>query len=329
MNTKIRKVICSGELDLAGFKLPCFVLEDGTRVLSTMGVQLALKMVDKDDKQKSGSRLDENLSQKSLKPFISTRERPDGFKPIICYKGEVKINGYEATLLPDMCDIYLEARRNIHLSPRQRIIADQCEIIIRSFAKVGIIALIDEATGYQYEREKLELQAILKVFISEEILKWQETFQVDFYKQIFRLWNIPFTARSIKKKPQFIGHLTNELIYKNLPKGSLVLPELKKKIPKTTKIKGKDEYWRYKFHQSLTETGREALKKVIYTVEALASVSKDKNRFLRLVKEKYHPERDLPYIDVEALEDSEPKTKVDKALEVLLNTPVSKKRKKK
>ena len=65
----------------------------------------------------------------------------------------------------------LEARKNIHLSPRQRIIADQCEILLRSFAKIGIIALIDEATGYQYEREQAELQAILKAFISEEVLK--------------------------------------------------------------------------------------------------------------------------------------------------------------
>src|SRR4051794_8117132 len=187
MNEKLRKVKYEGELDLAGFKLPCYVLEDGTRVLSTMGVQLALKMVDQNDKQKSGTRLDENLNQKSLQPFISHRERPDGFKPIICYKGGVKINGYEATVLADICNIYLEARRNIHLSPRQAIIADQCEILMRAFAKVGIIALVDEATGYQYEREKAELQAILKVFISEEILKWQETFQIDFYKQIFRL----------------------------------------------------------------------------------------------------------------------------------------------
>jgi len=57
------------------------------------------------------------------------------------------------------------------LSPRQKIIADQCEILVRSFAKVGIIALVDEATGYQYEREKAELQVILKTYISEEILE--------------------------------------------------------------------------------------------------------------------------------------------------------------
>src|SRR5271154_616134 len=129
------KVKYKGELDLAGFKIPCYVLEDGTRVLSGRGMQNALKMVDENDQQKSGSRLGENLSQKSLQPFINRERRAGDFSPIICHdENSVEIHGHEATMLPDICNIYLEARRNIHLSPRQKIIADQCEIIIRSFA---------------------------------------------------------------------------------------------------------------------------------------------------------------------------------------------------
>jgi hypothetical protein len=107
-----------------------------------------------------------------------------------------------------------------------------------------------------------------------------------------------------------------------MPKGSFVLSKLKEKTPRT-----KGGHPRYKLHQSLTpEMGREVLKKVIYTVEALASVSKDKNKFLRLVKEKYHPERDLPYIDVEAMDDNKKETKVDKVLGALLKTPKPKKK---
>lgn len=170
--------------------------------------------------------------------------------------------------------------------------------MVRSFAKVGIIALIDEATGYQYERERFELQAILKTYISEEILEWQKTFQLSFYKEIFRLWSIPFTAENIKWKPRLIGKLTNELVYKNLPKGTVILEKLKEKTPKT--LKGN---YRYKFHQSLTpEIGREALKKVIYTVEALASVSETKIEFLRLMEEKYYPQKDLFSSDLEEMD---------------------------
>ena len=190
--------------------------------------------------------------------------------------------------------------------------------MVRSFAKVGIIALIDEATGYQYERERFELQKILKAFISEKILEWKQIFPLSYYKELFKLWNIPFTAENIKRKPQFIGWLTNELVYKNLPRGEDILEKLKKKTPKT-----KGGYYKHRFHQSLTrKVGREELKKVIHEIEILAWTSrKDKNKFLRLVKERFHPERDLPYIDAEAMDDQEPKTKFDKALAALTKVP--------
>ena len=73
--------------------------------------------------------------------------------------------------MADICEAFLEARNSIELSTRQRIIADQCEILIRGFARVGITALVDEDTGYQYERERDALQSILKAYINEEHLK--------------------------------------------------------------------------------------------------------------------------------------------------------------
>ncbi|RHZ36254.1 P63C domain-containing protein [endosymbiont GvMRE of Glomus versiforme] len=293
-----------GEINLAGINLSCFVLEDGTRVLSSQDMKNALKMVDKNGKQKS------------LKPLIYKGKVSIHFDPIICYDGERKINGYEATILLDICDAFLEARKQGKLSTdREKIIAEQCEMLVRAFAKVGIIALIDEATGYQHEREKTELQTILKTFVSDEILKWQKTFQTDFYKEIFRLWNIPFTAENIKKRPRFIGWSTNELIYKNMPENSFISDELKVKASK------KEENVYNRLNQSLTPTGKENLKKTIYSVETLASISKSWNKFTRLMKEKYHPERDLPFIDLEAMDSKEQETDFDQMLKVLLSTP--------
>jgi len=99
------------------------------------------------------------------------------------------------------------------------------------------------------------------------------------------------------------------------------LEELKERTPRTT-----GGYPKYNLHQSLTETGREALKKVINTVETLAWVSKgDKNKFLRVVKERFHPDRDLPYIDIEAMDDEKKETSFDKMLDACLNTPPLKK----
>lgn len=277
------KIIHEGEITLGEMIIPCYVLEDGTRVLSGRGLQEALKMVDTDEESKptSGARLNRYLEQKSLQTYIYKGKEPGHYDPIICYQGDKKINGFEATILADICDAFLEARNNISLSSRQKIIADQCEILIRGFARIGIIALIDEATGYQYERERYELQKILTAYVSDEILKWQLTFTDEFYREVYRLWGLPFIPKYIKNKPSFIGTLTNKYIYDQLPKG--VIEKIKDNTPKTEKGN-----WKYKFHQSLTpEVGREHLKKQIIEVTTLMSVSSDKKQFDTLFTSKY------------------------------------------
>lgn len=272
-----------GELHLGDNIIPCYVLEDGTRVLSSRGMQEALKMVDTEDgKQTAGTRLNRYLNQKSLKPFIFKDKTSDHYAPIICYDGNKQINGYEASTMVDLCDGILEARKHIPLSPRQSIIADQCEILVRSFAKIGLIALIDEATGYQKEREHFELQKILSAYISDEILKWQLTFTDDFYREIFRLWGLPFIPKYIKNKPSFIGKLTRKYIYEELPKG--VVERIQEKAGKTERGN-----WKYKWHQTLTpEIGREHLKRQIIEVTTLMSVSQSKEQFDALFQQKYH-----------------------------------------
>lgn len=279
-----RQIIHEGEITLGETVISCYVLEDGTRVLSGRGMQEALNMVDEteDKKQKAGTRLTRYLGQKSLESFIYKGKEQDHYNPIECYRGTQKINGYEATILADICDAFLEARNNIDLSSRQKIIADQCEILIRGFARIGIVALIDEATGYQYDRERFELQKILNAYISDEIVKWQLTFTDEFYKEVYRLWNLPFIPKYIKNKPSFIGKLTTKYIYDQLPSG--VVDKIRQKTGKTAKGN-----WKYKWHQSLTpEIGREHLKKQIIEVTTLMSVSDTKEQFQELFKSKYN-----------------------------------------
>lgn len=289
-----RKITHEGEIILGENVIPCYILEDGTRVLSTTAMQRALGVVT-DEKERSATRLDEILSSRVVSRFVVDDLLSAKLSPIPCYKGSQKIMGYEATVLPDICEIMLQVRdyakeNKISLGKRQQVVIAQADILIRSLAKIGIIALVDEATGYQYEREQFALNAILTALVSDEILAYQKQFQLSFYKEIFRLWGIPFTEYNIKHKPSFIGHLTNRYIYSNLPAGTVVLEELKKRTPKTEKGN-----YKYKLHQSLTEdSGREALKKVLYSVEALASVSKDKVEFDRLVNERYG-QKELPF----------------------------------
>jgi hypothetical protein len=119
----------------------------------------------------------------------------------------------------------------------------------------------------------------------------------------------------MKAKPSFVGTLTNKLVYENLPEG--ILEKLKEKTPKT-----KSGNYKYRFHQSLTpEVGKEVLKKVINSVETLASISETKEEFLKLM-EKYRLQRRLPAIDQKVIDDKEQiQADFDKKFEALLSVP--------
>ncbi|MEN6671346.1 P63C domain-containing protein [Psychrobacter sp. B38] len=248
MTRKTNIIKHDGKLDLSGFTIDCYVLEDGTRVLSAREMQRALKMVDEESNyQVAGTRLQRYLDQKSLRPFIYNEKSENYYDPIVCYQGDKKINGYEATVLVDICDAFMEAKNNIELSSRQTIIATQCEILIRSFAKVGIIALIDEATGFKKAQD--EYQRLVGMYIADELRPWLPTFEEDYYQQLYRLigwdWSL-YTSGVWKNHPQYVGKITNEIVYNKLPRG--VLDELNKLNPKNEKGNRK-----HKHHQFLSE----------------------------------------------------------------------------
>lgn len=283
-NTQIKH---EGTIDLNGLLIPCYILENGERVLSTTGMQKALGVIGNEPNQRSSKRLDEILTSKIVSRLLSEETDASKYMPIICYNGNKKISAYPATMLPEICEIMLKVRdfaksEGLELGIRQQAVITQSDIIVRALARVGIIALVDEATGYQYERERFELQKILNAYISEEILKWQLTFTDDFYKEVFRLWGLPFIPKYIKNKPSFIGKLTTKYIYEQLPKG--ILEKIKDNTPKTS-----SGNYKYRFHQSLTpEIGREHLKKQIIEVTTLMSISQSKEQFQDLFKSKYN-----------------------------------------
>jgi P63C domain len=101
--------------------------------------------------------------------------------------------------------------------------------LVRGFARVGIIALVDEATGFQRDRTRDALARILEAFVAKELQPWVETFPDDYYAQLFRLRGLEYRTDSVKR-PQYFGTLTNDVVYKRLAPG--VLTELKKVIPK-------------------------------------------------------------------------------------------------
>lgn len=213
-------------LILGDKELECYVLEDGTRVFSGNGLQKALNSPSLMSMLQTGSlkeKLTDEIQSKlnHRKAFI----RPGA-------GGALRITyGYDATVLIDICNLLIECREQGLLTTKQEEYARVAQTIISSVAKVGIIGLIDEVTGYQSEREKNELQKILAKYISEDLLPWQKRFPDIYYKELFRLNGWDFTIKDIKKRPGVIGKWTNKLIYEELPPG--VMEALKEKTPKS------------------------------------------------------------------------------------------------
>ena len=195
-------------------------------------------------------------------------------------------------------DIYLSARDDGVLTENQKPLAEVSDVLIRSLAKVGITALIDEATGYQKEREENELQLLLSKYIAEEFLPWVKTFPDEFYIQMFRLKRWDYKGHL---KTPYVWVLTNYLVYEKLPNG--VLDELKRLNPI---IKDK-RYRKYRHHQRLSkEQGYTCLEKHISTVITRMRGFDTWNEFNKVFSKAFDiPKREQLPNNIDVTEDNE------------------------
>lgn len=224
---------------------PCAVLEDGTRLLTQGGFLSALGRSDK-AKGGQGASVDgviPFLAANNIKPFIPS-DLEDSTRPVRFRTSTGSMAyGYRAELLPRVCEVYLEARDAKALHPTQERIATAADIIIRGLARVGIVALIDEATGYQDVRDRLALAKILERYLlSEGYRKWEKMFQLDYYREMFRLKGWQFSPTS-NARPGVIGKLTNNLVYDRLQPG--ILKRLKELNPKNESGNRKRRHHQY------------------------------------------------------------------------------------
>ena len=265
-------------LKIGGIEIPCYVLENEKRVLVLGGMLQALDMQQGTaDKRGEGNRLVKFINTKAIREYIGEDIAKSITSPIrFRTTTGADAYGYEATILADICDAVLETRKEGNLNYQQQHIAERCEILVRGFARVGIIALIDEATGYQDFRTRQALEKILEQFLRDELGKWAKRFPDTFYKELFRLRGWEYNPASINR-PSYVGKLTNDLIYARLAPG--VLDELKRITPR-------DEQGRTKvrFHQWFTEDiGHPKLQEHLSAVIALMKASTDWRTFERLI----------------------------------------------
>lgn len=284
--SKILKATHQGELDINGFKISCAVLEDGTRVLVNRSLANAFGLKGsgqhwRNKKEQKGAVLPEYLSAKYLQPYITDEHKLIVYNAISYEnKSGIETEGIIASFLSDICDIYVKAGEKGAFKNNEDIPKNAYSLLL-ALSKVALDALVDEATGYQYEREKDELNRLLKQYISPELLPWQKKFPDEFYKEIFRLNNWDFTVNGIKKRPGVVGIWTINLIYKQLPKG--VYKDLKDKTPIS---KGGNKTAR--LHQSLTiDIGNPHLEKQLIAVITLMNISDTWEDFEKHFKKKF------------------------------------------
>jgi hypothetical protein len=247
----------------------------------------------------TGEILPQFLRAQSIRPFI-TEDVIEAAKPVpfTLPKGG-RAYGFRAELLPVVCDVYLKARQAGALPANQENIARQAEILVRGLAQTGIIALVDEATGYQEVRARDALAQILEAFVAKELQAWVQTFPEDYYREMFRLRGLNFPTDSVKR-PQYFGVLTNDIVYKRLAPG--VLDELKRVQRKGSTGKPKDRL----FQRLTNNAGYPKLREHLGSVVTLMKMSDDWDSFKRYL-DRIHPRFDetIP-IDFEHDDDAQP-----------------------
>ncbi len=157
-----------------------------------------------------------------------------------------------------------------------------------AFAKLGVVAIIDESTDFQYVRQRFALNKLLDKYLNDEAKAWAKKFPDEFYQQIFRLNNWEFNPTNFHKRPSVVGKWTNELIYARFPKPVLI--KLNDLSPLT-----EQGYRKYKHHVFLTENiGNEELKEYIsnciFLMKSSSNWKKFQQLFARAMGKEYQPE---------------------------------------
>jgi len=271
-----------GDIKIGDRLLSCAVLETGVRLINQTTLLSSLGRGKAARKGPDGERRAPFLAAKNLQPFISDELRamdtpiryktPTGQRPF----------GYQADMLPLVCETYMDAEDAGKLNRTQIPIARAARILYRGIARVGMAALVDEATGYQEVRARHELQAILSAYVQAELQPWVKAFPDEFFREIYRLHGWEYKPGTSKRTP-YTGRLINKYVYEQLPAG--VLEELQRLNPRN--VNGNRSR---RHHQHLTaDTGNTHLDKQISTVTTLLRISKDLPEFEVLFERAFPP----------------------------------------
>lgn len=207
-----------GALNIVGLEVPCYVLDSGEKIIGRTSATELLTGI------KGGGALEKYIGVKALEPFVDSAmvlERMVPFRLLEVEGLEKAVKGLPADLMIEVCQGFVAALQASldpnspypKMTDRQRQMAIKASMFLSACAKVGLEALIDEATGYQYERAEDALQVKLRAFIADELRAWEKTFPDELWAEFGRLtgWR-----GSLNSRPKWWGKLVIEMIYDTL-----------------------------------------------------------------------------------------------------------------
>jgi hypothetical protein len=262
-----------GTLNIVGLEVPCYVLDDGQKIIGRTSATELLTGI------KGGGALEKYIAVRALEPFINKDLVLERFVPfrLLEVEGlEKAVKGLPADLMIEVCQGFVSALQSTFdagskhpkLTERQIQMAMKASAFLSACAKVGLEALIDEATGYQYVRAEDALQVKLRAFIADELRAWEKTFPDELWAEFGRLtgWK-----GSLHSRPKWWGKLVIEMIYDTLDPD--VAEYLKNNKPPPS----------VRWHRQLTENiGVRALVSRCFEVVGMAKDCKD----MRQLREK-------------------------------------------
>ena len=294
----IPQALCEGDVDFAGRLISCAVLDSKMRVLtqqsflSTLGRAPKAKGGQGSAQMMRSGGLPPFLAAENLLAFISDELRQAAMPVVFRTKRGQKAYGYDARLLPLVCEVYLKARdahlaafkdaqerrrrgEDVEAKPvlmsSQEPIVVACDLLVRSMAKEHIVSIVDRATGYQEQEVRDEITKILEAYIAPHLMPWTLKFPDEFFKQVYKIHGWKYIVGN-RKMPQYVGKFINEYVYDALPPG--VLEKLKELNP--VKDAG---YRATQHHRLLTDTGNVHLDRQVTSTTTLMTISEDKAEF--------------------------------------------------
>jgi hypothetical protein len=284
MAKKIPSVYLKSKLKLGEITLDCFVLDDDernpSRILSQAKAFEAFGRPARGPRKQDPMHEDPELGviklppfivAGNLKPLITNEIIGSVRRPVVFMDGNQKRTGYRAEFLPVLCSLYLKARRGekgVKLLASQEKIAKRAEILQEGFARIGIIALIDEATGFQQSRKYDALRILIQAYLRDEIQKWNKEFPDDFFLQLDKLYGNEKTT--YRNRPQYYGHFINKYIYDELENGN-INPELQARYKNDNKTHRKFQWF--------TEDGKQQFRLQMGRIMGLMEVSPSMRKF--------------------------------------------------